>query len=204
MIENTMTLHDRTHPMVFLSAEQSPRNSMSLAVRTSGEPLALIESVREEVAAFDASLPLYRVMNLKDVVKEGRLMDTLMAKLMAAIAVVALVLSVSGVYGVISYGVAQRTQEMGIRMALGARGVSVLGLVLRQGASLTGIGIAIGIVTAALIARGMSLWLFGVSPFDAVSFGASIAILLGASVAASYFPARRVAKLDPLKVLRYE
>ena len=131
-------------------------------------------------------------------------MDTLMAKLMAAIAVVALVLSATGVYSVISYAVTQRTQEMGIRMALGARGKSVLGLVLRQGVSLTGIGIAIGIVTASLIARGMSLWLFGVSPFDAVSFGASIAILLCASVAASYFPARRVAKLDPLEVLRYE
>jgi ABC-type antimicrobial peptide transport system permease subunit len=127
-----------------------------------------------------------------------------MAKMMAAMAVVALVLSVAGVYGVISYSLAQRTQEMGIRMALGARDRSVLGLVLRQGVLLTGIGIAVGIVFASLIARGMSLWLFGVSPFDAVSFGASITVLLGASLAASYFPARRVAKLDPLKVLRYE
>ncbi len=204
VIENTMTLHDRTRPMIFLSAEQSPRNSMSLAVRTNGEPTALVESVRDEVAALDANLPLHRVMSMEDVVKEGRLMDTLMAKLMAAIAVVALLLSVSGVYGVISYAVAHRTQEMGIRMALGARGANVLGLVLRQGVLLTGIGIAIGIVTASLTARGMSLWLFGVSPFDAVSFSASILILLVASVAASYFPARRVARLDPLKVLRYE
>jgi ABC-type antimicrobial peptide transport system permease subunit len=141
---------------------------------------------------------------MKEVVKEGRSMDTLMAKLMAAMAVVALVLSVAGVYGVISYSAAQRTQEMGIRMALGARGGSVLGLVLRQGASLTCVGILIGIITASLVARGMSLWLFGVSPFDAVSFGGAIAILLGSSLAASYFPARRVAKLDPLKVLRYE
>jgi len=77
-------------------------------------------------------------------------------------------------------------------------------LVIRQGASLAAIGILIGILSASLVARGMSLWLFGVSPFDAVSFGAAIAVLLGSSVAASYFPARRVAKLDPLKVLRYE
>ena len=89
-------------------------------------------------------------------------------------------------------------------MALGARQGSVQTLVLRQGVVLTGIGILIGCVTASFVARGMSLWLFGVSPFDAVSFGGAIVILLGASVAASYFPARRVAKLDPLKVLRYE
>jgi ABC-type antimicrobial peptide transport system permease subunit len=204
VIENTMTLHDRTRPMIFMSAGQSPRNSLSLAVRTYGEPIALVESVRDEVAELDSSLPLYRVMSMADVVKEGRSMDTLMAKLMAAIAIVALILSVTGVYGVISYSVAQRTQEMGIRMALGARCGSVLGLVLRQGVLLTCLGIAIGVGTASLTARGMSLWLFGVSPFDAVSFGASIAVLLVASVAASYFPARRVARLDPLKVLRYE
>jgi putative ABC transport system permease protein len=93
---------------------------------------------------------------------------------------------------------------MGIRMALGAREGSVLALVLRQGAALTGIGILVGILAASLVARGMSLWLFGVSPFDAVSFGAAIVILLGSGIAASYFPARRVARLDPLKALRYE
>jgi putative ABC transport system permease protein len=204
VVENTMTVHDRTRPMIFLSALQSPRNSMSLVLRTASEPAELVESIRTSVAGFDPNLPLYRVMSLEDVVKEARSMDTLMAKLIAAMAVVALVLSVAGVYGVTSYSVAQRTREMGIRMALGAREGSVLGLVLRQGASLTGIGILIGIVTASLVARGMSLWLFGVSPFDPASFGAAIAVLLGSSIAASYFPARRVAKLDPLKVLRYE
>lgn len=120
------------------------------------------------------------------------------------LAVVALVLSVAGVYGLISYSVAQRTQEMGIRMALGAREGSVLLLVLLQGAALTGMGILVGILSAAAVARGMSLWLFGVSPFDAASFGTAIAVLLSSSVAASYFPARRVAQLDPLKVLRCE
>lgn len=204
VVENTMTLHDRTRPMVFTSAYQSPQNSMSLVLRTKSEPASLVESIRTRVAALDPNLPLYRIRSMKEVVKEGRSMDTLMAKLMAAMAVVAVVLSVAGVYGVISYSAAQRTQEMGIRMALGAREGSVLALLLMQGASLTGLGILIGVFTAALVARGMSLWLFGVSPFDAVSFCGAIAVLLGASLAASYFPARRVAKLDPLKVLRYE
>ena len=204
VVENTMTLHDRTRPMIFTSAYQSPQNSMSIVLRTTSEPASLVESIRTRVAALDPNLPLYRVKSMKEVVKEGRSMDTLMAKLMAAMAVVALVLSVAGVYGVTSYSVAQRTREMGIRMALGAKEGSVSAMVLRQAASLTGIGIVIGTLSASMVARGMSLWLFGVSPFDPISFGGAIAILLGASVAASYFPARRVAKLDPLKVLRYE
>ncbi|MFC1639545.1 ADOP family duplicated permease, partial [Gemmatimonadota bacterium] len=103
VVENTMTLHDRTRPMVFTSALQSPQNSMSLVLRTTSEPASLVESIRTRVAALDPNLPLYRVRSMKEVVKEGRSMDTLMAKLMAAMAVVALVLSVAGVYGVISY-----------------------------------------------------------------------------------------------------
>ena len=204
VVENTIVYDQVTRPMIYMSAFQAPRNSMSVVLHTLGEPTALVESVRSEVSSLDPSLPLYSLMSMKQVVSESRQMDTLMAKMMAAMAIVALVLSVAGVYGVISYSVAQRTKEMGIRMALGAREGSVLGLVLRQGAALTGIGIVIGVFTAALVARGMSLWLFGVSPFDAVSFGAAIVILLGSGIAASYFPARRVARLDPLKVLRCE
>ncbi|UCD25108.1 MAG: FtsX-like permease family protein, partial [Gemmatimonadota bacterium] len=200
--ENTIVYDQVSRPTFYMSAIQAPRNSMSIVLHTLGEPTALGASVREEVASLDPNLPLYGMMSMKQVVSESRQMDTLMAKMMAAIAVVALVLSVAGVYGVISYSVAQRTREMGIRMALGAREGSILGLVLRQGASLTGIGIAIGLLSAALVARGMSLWLFGVSPFDAVSFGAAVVLLLASGIAASYFPARRVARLDPLKVLR--
>jgi putative ABC transport system permease protein len=204
IVENTIIYDQVIRPMIFMSAFQAPRLTMSVVVHTSGEPTALVEEVRNEVSSLDPNLPLYQMMSMEQVVSESRQLDTLMAKMMAAMAAVALVLSVAGVYGVISYSVAQRTQEMGIRMALGARNRSVLGLVLRQGAVLTAVGIAIGLITASLIARGMSLWLFGVSPFDIVSFGSSITILLAASVAASYFPARRVARLDPLKVLRYE
>jgi putative ABC transport system permease protein len=204
VVENTIAYDQVTRPMIFMSALQAPRNSMSLVLNTLGEPTALVGAVRSEVSSLDPNLPLYRMMSMTRVVSESRQLDTLMAKMMAAMAIVALVLSVAGVYGVISYSVAQRTQEMGIRMALGAREGSVLALVLRQGAALTGIGILVGILAASLVARGMSLWLFGVSPFDAVSFGAAIVILLGSGIAASYFPARRVARLDPLKALRYE
>jgi len=204
VVENTIVVDQLTRPMIFLSAFQAPRNSMSIVAHTSGEPTALVEAVRREVSSLDQDLPLYRVMTMTEVVSESRLLDTVMAKMMAAMAVVALVLSVAGVYGVISYSVAQRTREMGIRMALGARERSVLALVLRQGAALTGIGVLVGILSASAVAKGMSLWLFGVSPFDAVSFGAAIAVLFGSGVAASYFPARRVARLDPLRVLRCE
>ncbi len=204
VVENTIVYDQVTRPMIFLSASQTPRNSMSVVLKSVGEPSALAEAVRSEVSSLDPNLPLYRMMSMTEVVTESRRMDTVMAKMMAAMAIVALVLSVAGVYGVICYATAQRTHEMGIRMALGAGGGSVLALVLRQGAALTGIGILIGIPVASLVARGMSLWLFGISPFDAVSFGAAVVILLLSGIAATYFPARRVAKLDPLRVLRCE
>jgi putative ABC transport system permease protein len=204
VVENTLDVERTPRPMLYLSAVQYPRTGMGVVLRTSGDPTSLIGAVRAELSALDPDLPLYAVMSMHTLASRGRQLDAVMAQMMAAMAAVALVLSVIGVYGVISYSVSQRTREIGIRMALGAREGSVLRMVLRQGAMLTGIGVTAGIVSALLVARTLSLFLFGVSPFDLVAFATATALLVCCSLLACYFPARRVAKLDPLEVLKYE
>jgi putative ABC transport system permease protein len=127
-----------------------------------------------------------------------------MAKIMAALAGIALVLALGGVYGVMSYSVSQRTQELGIRMALGAPAKAVRSMVVRQGTVLASLGIVTGIGVGLGVTRGLSRFLFGVSPFDPMTFGVVAVSLLLAGLAASYFPARRATRVDPLVALRVE
>jgi ABC-type antimicrobial peptide transport system permease subunit len=130
--------------------------------------------------------------------------DTVMAKMMAAMAVIALLLAVGGVYGVMAYSVSQRTQEMGIRMALGAQRKNVLSLVVRQGTVLALIGVVVGTGIALGVTRGLSRFLFGVSPFDPAAFGVVAVTLLVSGIAATYLPARRATRVDPVTALRVE
>ena len=123
---------------------------------------------------------------------------------MAVVALIALVLALAGVYGVMGYTVSQRTQELGIRMALGARGRDVLSMVVRQGGLLALIGVVLGVGVALGVTRSLSFFLFGVSPFDPLTFGVVAAVLLGAGLVATYFPARRATKVDPMVALRAE
>ncbi len=127
-----------------------------------------------------------------------------MPKVMTALSIVALLLAIGGVYGVMAYSVSQRTRELGIRMALGAPGKGVMSMIVRQGSLLAGVGVVIGIGLALAVSRTLSIFLFGVSPFDPLTFGAVAIFLLGAGVAASYFPARRATKVDPMTALRAE
>jgi predicted permease len=201
---NTLDVGQTPRPMTFMSVFQNPRSSMSFTIRTAGEPSSIVESVRTAVLGLDPSLPIYRVMSMEDVMSEQRGGDTIMAKIMAVLALVALVLAVVGVYGVMAYSVSQRTREMGIRMALGAQRGKVLALVMRQGATLAAIGVVIGIGIALLVTRSLATFLFGVSPFDPVAYSTISLVLLGASVGATYLPARRATQVDPLEALRTE
>ena len=201
---NTLDNGPYPRPMTFLSAFQNPRANMALVVRTRGEPSALADRVRGAVLGLDPNLPIYGVTTMKNLMKEERGGDTIMAKIMAVLAAVALVLAVVGVYGVMAYSISQRTREMGIRMALGAQQGTVRALVIRQGAGLAAIGIAAGIGIALLATRGLATFLFGVSPFDPVVFGAVALVLLLASLGATYFPARRATQVDPIEALRAE
>jgi len=204
VVRNTLDVGQFPRPMTFMSAHQYPRSDMSMVVRATGEPLALVEGIRQEVLRLDPDLPIYAVKTMEGHMNEEQGGNTIMAKVMSVLALVALVLSVVGVYGVMAYSVSQRTQEMGIRMALGAQRRSVLGMVVRQGTILALSGIVLGVIMAALVTRSLAIFLFGVSPFDPMTFGGVSLTLLVSGVAATYIPARRATQVDPLEALRYE
>jgi putative ABC transport system permease protein len=204
VVQNTLDVDQYPQPMSFVSSFQFPTRNMSVVARTSGRPTAITDAARSAVVGLDPDLPIYAVRTLQSHIDEEQGGSTIMAKIMGAVAVIALFLAVIGVYGVMAYSVSQRTQEVGIRMALGAQRGSVLGMILRQGAGLALIGVVIGIGIAALVSRSLSIFLFGVNPFDPVTFAGVSITLLSAGVAATYLPALRATKVDPLEALRNE
>ncbi len=204
VVRNTLDVRHYAEPMMFMSAFQYPRRDMGLLIRTVGEPSSAVELARATVADLAATLPIYDVRTMEEAISERWGGETVVAKIMGCLAVVALLLAVAGVYGVISYMVSQRIREMGIRMALGAERVTVLRMVLRQGATLTVTGVAIGILIASFVTRSLSFFLLGVNPYDLTTFGTVALALCVAGVAGAYLPARRATKADPLDVLRAE
>jgi putative ABC transport system permease protein len=178
--------------------------ALAIVVRTQGDPAALSSAVRGAIAEIDSTQPIYDMQTLDQLVGKslGQRRFTLM--LMLLFGVIALVLSAVGIYGVMAFAVSQRTQEIGIRMALGASAVDVLKLVLRNGMLLVVIGAVIGLAGAFAITRFMSSLLFGVSPTDVVTFVLVTAGLFLVALVACYLPARRATKVDPLIALRYE
>jgi putative ABC transport system permease protein len=206
VVKNTLELGVETgvQPMIYFSALQSTRRSLAWVVRTTAAPEMIAGAVQRGVAALDPNVPVYRVMTMEEHLKDVTGGDTVMAKMMAAMAVIALLLAVGGVYGVMAYSVTQRTQEMGIRMALGAQRKNVLSLVVRQGMVLALIGVVVGTGIALGVTRGLSRFLFGVSPFDPAAFGVVAVTLLVAGIVATYVPARRATRVDPVTALRVE
>ena len=174
------------------------------AIHASGDPVALIPAVRNEIWSIDKELPIYDVSTMKDVVAESLAQRRFTLWLLTSFAGIALLLAAIGLYGVISYSVTQRTREMGVRMALGASPRDLLRLILGSGARLAAIGIAAGILAALILTRFMSGMLFGVHPADPLTFAAVSLLLLIVILFASYVPARRAAKVDPMVALRYE
>ena len=191
-------------PTTFFSAYQGMPRFMDWVIEASVPLESLVEPVRDAVRAVAPHVPTYDVMTMDKAIEEVLLSDTIMAKVMATLAGIALVLALGGVYGVMAYTVSQRTQELGIRMALGARTGNVMSMVVRQGTFLAAIGIVIGTAAALGVTRGLAQFLFGVSPFDPAVFGGVAIVLFGAGVVATYFPARRATKVDPMVALRTE
>jgi predicted permease len=188
-------------PIMYLPALQRAPRSFTLVAKA--DDVALMNrAVRERVARVDPRLPLYDVSSMRQVVAEQERGDSIMARLLAIFAGVALLMAVLGVYGVMSYGVAQRVQEVGIRMALGARAGDVQRLIVRQGSTLTVVGVFIGLLLAVAGARFLAAFLYGVSPFDVATFATVVFALAAAALAACYFPARRASRVDPLIALR--
>jgi putative ABC transport system permease protein len=178
--------------------------SLAIVVRTQSDPLTLTSPVREAIAAIDPAQPIYGMQTLEQLVAKSLGQRRFTLTLMLLFGVIALVLSAIGIYGVMAFAVTQRTQEIGIRMALGASALDVLKMVVGSGMFLAAIGVAVGLIGAFGLTRLMSSLLFGVSPTDLVTFGLVTAGLLMVALLACYIPARRATKVDPLVALRYE
>ncbi len=177
---------------------------MSLIARTQSDPAAMAQAIKEQVWKVDAQLPVTKVRTMDEVAASSFAARRFNMSLLALFAVLALVLAAIGIYGVISYAVTQRTQEIGIRMALGAQAGDVLKLIIRNGLTLTLIGVVLGTAGAIALTRLMSTLLFGVTPTDKLTFIAVSAVLIFVALLACYIPARRATKVDPLVALRYE
>jgi putative ABC transport system permease protein len=177
---------------------------MTLVLRTSGEPAALANAVRQRVRAVDPDQPVARIETMSAAVARSLGTTRLSTILFGLFGVVGLVLAAVGIYGVISYGVLQRTREFGLRMALGARPSDVRGMVVRQAAVLTALGVGIGLVCALVGTRLMRTLLFSVTPADPLSYVVVVVVLGGVALLASYLPARRATRVDPVIALRNE
>ncbi|CAN5347425.1 ABC transporter permease [soil metagenome] len=200
-------------PAVFVPASQVQaglwgflRRSMTMrfVIRTASDPLRLSAAVKREMLGVDSTLPVTNIRLMDEVLSRSVAQQRFNMLLVGIFAGLGLVLAVVGIYGVMSYAVAQRTNEIGIRMALGARGGDVLKLVVGQGMKLTLIGVAIGLLAAFALTRLMKSLLFGVSATDPVTFAAIALLLAVVALLACYIPARRATKVDPMVALRYE
>jgi ABC-type antimicrobial peptide transport system permease subunit len=177
---------------------------MLLAVRAQGRPSDLAERVRQELLRIDASLPVVSVTTMEEELGRALAQERLLAMLASGLGLLALLLACLGLYGVMGYDVARRTQELGIRLALGAGARHVVWLVLREAVTLALVGAAFGLGAALVAARFVASLLYGLGPDDPLTLLIAAALLLAVAAVAGYLPARRAAHVDPLEALRSE
>jgi putative ABC transport system permease protein len=191
-------------PDVYISYLQSPQDSLVIFVRTTTNPAVLISAIRGEVHTMNRDLPVYDVKSLRDRIGESMAKARFSAMLLTSFACIALILAAIGIYGVMSYMVAQRTREIGIRMALGAHAANVRALVLRRGLVLTVVGMSIGAAAALAATRILATMLYQVAPDDPLTLALMTSILGVVALLATYVPARRATRVEPTRALRAE
>jgi len=197
-------LEKQVAPQVFRAHAQDSDNMLDVIVRTSADPETIAASVQSEIQSMDKSVAKFVVTTVEQQLGEQTAERRFQTSLIGLFSLVALFLSAVGIYGLMHYFVVQRTNEIGVRMALGACYASVLALVLRQGLVLAGLGIVIGAVGALGLTHLLSSLLFGVAPTDPVTFAAAPSLLIGVAALACWIPARRAARIDPMRALRQD
>jgi putative ABC transport system permease protein len=197
-------LEQRPASHLYLPLSQDFEMEVTLLVRTTADSKAMRQALRVAVATTDRNLPVSAVRTLADHIRDSEWEERMTASLVSLFGLLALVIAAIGLYGLMSYTVAQRTQEIGVRMALGAERRNVLGLIIRQGFLLALAGLVVGMIVALVLACVISSRLYGVGAIDLLTFvGASI-LLTSVAFLASYIPARRAVRVDPMVALRYE
>jgi putative ABC transport system permease protein len=191
-----------TPPEVYLPHAQHPVGDLTIAVRTAGDPLAFVPTVRADLAAVDRELPLSDIRPMTDVVGRSVAERRFTMLLLASFALVAVMLAGIGIYGLLAYVVTQRTPEIGVRLAMGATPKDVVRLFVREGAALTIVGVVAGLAGALAAARALTTLLFGVTATDPATFVIVAGLLMAVALVASYVPARRAARVDPMTALR--
>jgi ABC-type antimicrobial peptide transport system permease subunit len=200
----TESLANASVPQIYLSLYQDTPKELAIFLRGDLNAPAIPEEVRAMVQSVNPELPVYGAQTLDDAVSASLEQRRFSMEIVAAFAITALLLAALGIYGVISYIVSERTQEIGIRLALGARRGTILQMVLRQGLGLAMAGAALGLVGSVIVSQLMAGLLYGVMPTDPLTFVGVTLVLTGVALAACYIPARRAMRVDPMIALRYE
>ena len=199
-----LELRDKVPPTVYFSAFQQEHTSGQFVIRTAGRPMAVAAAAREVVRTVAPSVAVTSVRSLAEQVDASIVRERMLGVLSAVFAALGLLLAAVGLYGVMSYLVASRTSEIGIRMALGARPSRISGMVVREALMLTAAGVVAGIAGALLLSRTLASLLFGLTPHDPLTLWSVVLVMLLTGLAAAYFPSRRAARLDPTVALRHE
>jgi putative ABC transport system permease protein len=198
------TLNTASSEELYFPMAQFPWPSGTLMVRSDADPEPLIAAVRQKIAELDPYLPVSGILSMDDVVARSVAQPRMVMQFVGIFAGIALLLAAVGIYGVMAYSVNQRKQEMGIRMALGAKPSDILRLIVGQGMRLTLVGVGCGVAVSLLLTRLLSSLLFGVQGIDSVVFSAAAVVLVGPALLACYLPARRATQVDPVVILRFE
>ena len=197
-------LHSDPRPELFLPYSQVPHGSLTFVVETTSEPEPLLPSFKARIWDIDPTLPLYDVATLDSLVAQTLAPRRFLLQVVGSLSVVAFVLSAIGIYGMLSFSTAQRTREIGLRLALGANPKSIMRMVIREGMLPVAAGAALGLMAALVLSRGIAALLYGVSPTDPITLAGTTALLLGIALLACYLPARHATTIDPLAALRPE